>query len=438
MAHPSLRITPNLVRAQRAARVAAARATLSTAAGVASGGPVRVSAMAAPRETWPAAALLHAGVALAVAGAATVLALIVFVIPAPVFLLVFGIVTTVLMVLGVSAVASGRVLAGRGWLAWAGLGWGLVVASAAYLLQITGLVPHLWLVWTLGVLVLGVTGAGAVQTALAGVLATVWVVLAALVGESLLPGAVILAVLFGFPVLARPSRLVGAAGALLTITLAVTAALRWHGAAPAVPLAVLTALAAAGVLRVAATRLPVEAATGAPPTGCPGYGIAWVTGAVGLVAVTLLPLAPVLDRLRHDVAGAPTATRMLLVPAGVLLIVAVLPGRRRPGALLPTALWVAGCVTATTALLAPAPVAEALRVLTALVVVGLGVRATRRPGRAVQLRGLALVALGAGLLVLGSPPVVVAAAVAAVGGYAVLLARRVAGGTGPPPVQVFR
>lgn len=453
MTQPSPPMTQGAARMNRAARLVAARAALSTAAGVASGAPVRASAIAAPEETWSAAAFLHAGVALAVAGVATILALVVFVIPAPVFLAVFGVVTAVLVVTGVRAIAAGRGLTGRGLLAWAGLGWGLVVASAAYLLQITGLVPHLWLVWTLGVLVLGVVGAGAVETALAGLLAAMWVVLASLVGESLLPALVVLAVLFAFPVLARPSRLVGAASAVLTLTLAVAAALRWHGPAPAVPLAVLTALATAGLLRLLAARLPLEAASGAPPRGCPSYGISAVTGAVALAAVTLLPLQRVLDALRADVAGVPdSAARALLVPAGVLMVAVVLPGsrlagrrtggrlpgRRRADSTIPLALWVAGTVTATAGLLVPARVADVLRVLTALAVVGYGAWVTRRVGRPHLVRGLALVALGAALLVVGAPPIVIAAAVLVVGVYAVYLAQRVAAGTGPPPVQVYQ
>src|SRR5262249_19404732 len=153
---------------------------------------------------------------------------------------------------GVRAVATGRLLAGRGWLAWAGLSWGLVVTSGAYVFRLSGLVPHLWLAWTLGVLVLGVIGAGAVQTAVAGILASVWVLLAVLVGESLVPGVAILIVLASFPILARSSHLVDASAAVLALSLAVAAAARWHGAAPAIPLVVLTALATAGVLRVIA------------------------------------------------------------------------------------------------------------------------------------------------------------------------------------------
>jgi hypothetical protein len=447
-------MTQSVARMNRAARLVAARAALSTAAGVASGGPVRASAIAAPKETWSAAAFLHAGVALAVVGAATILALVVFVVPAPVFLAVFGVVTALLVLTGVRALAAGRGLVGRGLLAWAGLGWGLVVASAAYLLQLTGLVPHLWLVWTLGVLVLGVVAAGAVETALAGLLASVWVALASLVGESLLPAVVVLAVLFAFPMLARPSRLVGASSAVLTLTLAVAVALRWHGPAPAVPLAVLTALATAGLLRLLAARLPLEASTSLPPAGCPSYGISVVTGAVALVAVTLLPLQAVLDALRADVAGVPeSAARALLLPAGVLMVAVVLPGRRLPGrrmggrrlpgrrragSTIPLTLWVAGAITATAALLVPDRLADALRVLTAVAVMGYGAWVTRRARQPHLVGGLALVALGAALLVVGAPPIVIAAAVLAVGGYAVYLAQRVAAGTGPPPVQVYQ
>jgi hypothetical protein len=358
----------------------------------------------------------------------------------------------VLVVTGVRAIAAGRGLVGRGLLGWAGLGWGLVVASAAYLLQITGLVPHLWLVWTLGVLVLGVVAAGAVETALAGLLASMWVVLASLVGESLLPAVVVLAVLFAFPMLARPSRLVGAASAVLTLTLAVAVALRWHGQAPALPFAVLTALATAGLLRLLATRLPLEAATGLPPRGCPSYGIAVVTGAVALAAVTLLPLEAVLEALRADVAAVPaSAARGLLVPAGVLMLAVVLPGRRLPGrrgrrlpgrrragSTIPLALWVAGTVTATAALLVPDQVADLLRALAAVAVVGYGAWVSLRVRQPHLVRGLALVALGAALLVAGAPPIEIAAAVLVVGGFAVYLAQRVAAGTGPPPVQVYQ
>src|SRR5262245_10901195 len=60
--------------------------------------PARDSAQETPRTSWAAAAALHAGVALCVAGAAAVLALTVFVVPAPVFLAVFTVITTVLVV----------------------------------------------------------------------------------------------------------------------------------------------------------------------------------------------------------------------------------------------------------------------------------------------------------------------------------------------------
>src|SRR5262249_43826204 len=107
--------------------------------------PARDSAQATPRTSWAAAAASHAGVALCVAGAPAVRALTVFVVPAPVFLAVFTVITAVLVIRGVRAVATGRLLAGRGWLAWAGLSWGLVVTSGAYVFRLSGLVPHLWL-----------------------------------------------------------------------------------------------------------------------------------------------------------------------------------------------------------------------------------------------------------------------------------------------------
>src|SRR5262249_38660425 len=155
----------------------------------------------------------------------------------------------------------------------------------------------------------------------------VWVLLAVLVGESLVPGVAILIVLASFPILARSSHLVDASAAVLALSLAVAAATRWHGAAPSIPLVVLTALATAGVLRVIAGG-QWRASLSPPP---PRTGLVWVSTAVGLAAVAVLPLAPVLDRLRDDVAAAPQPTaRTVLVPAGVLLVVAAPPVRRRP------------------------------------------------------------------------------------------------------------
>jgi hypothetical protein len=411
-------------RAERAIVAGAARRVLGVVSGLARGGPVRETAEEGTPEAIRIAAAVHLGVALAVAGAATAVALLFFALPPMLFVTVFAAVTVALIVVGVRALRRLWLVAGRGWLFWAGIGWGLVVASGAYLTQLTGFVPHLLLAWTLGVLVLGILAAGAVQTAFAGVLAALWVGSAALVGESLLPGLVILAVLLAFPLLARPSRLVGGAAAVLSLTLAVAATLRLLPHTPALPLAVITVVATCGVLRVVAARLPLDALTGAPPRGCPRYGIGWVTNVLGVAALVCLSLPPVLDALRMQVFRAGGNARAgLLLPLGVLLVAAAIPGRQRAGTRLAIGAWVLGCAALVAALALPEPAPVMVTAAVAVATAGYALWRTW-PGRTAGARDRAWLVLAAVLLVLGRPWFVAAAVLVAFGGYVVLLATR--------------
>jgi hypothetical protein len=417
-------------RTQRALAAVAGRWTLGFLSGMARGGPVRETADEGAPEAMRIAAVVHLGVALAIAGAATVVALLFFVLPPSVYVAIFAVITTVLVALGVRALRRLRVVTGRGYLFWAGIAWGLLVASGAYLTQLTGFVPHLWLAWALGVLVLGVLGAGAVQTAFGGLLAVLWVGAAALVGESLLPGLAILLVLLAFPLFARPSRLVGAAAAVLALALAVAFALRVFPQAPAGPLAVVTAVATCGLLRVFAARLPLDALTSRPPRGCPSYGIRAVVNTLGLVAIVALPLPPVLQALRAQVAEAGSgASAGMLLPVGVLVVVVALPGRLRSGSWPAIALWVAGALLLPAALILPAPAPTVAVAAMAALLAASGLwwswrvrSSAERPGRTwVALGWLGLAVF---LLAIGRPWFVIAPLLVAFGGYVVLLARR--------------
>jgi hypothetical protein len=417
-------------RVERALWAGAGRRILGFASGLARGGPVRDTADEGAPEAIRIAAVVHLGVVLVVGGAATAVALLFFVLPPAVYVGVFAAVTAALVALGIQALRRLRVITGRGFLFWAGIAWGLLVASGAYLTQLTGFVPHLWLAWTLGMLVLGVLGAGAVQTAVSGVLAALWVGAAALVGESFLPGLVILLVLLAFPLLARPSRLVGAAAAILTLALAVAFALRLLPQVPPAPLAVVAAVAAGGLLRVLAARLPLDALTSTPPPGCPSYGIRAVVNTVAVVALVVLPLPPVLDALRADLAEAGSGARAgVWLPVGVLVVALAVPGRLRPGSWPALALWAGGAVALGAALTLPAPV-PAVTVLAVAVLLAVfgwvwtwrGRVPTGRPGRtwvALGLLGLAVL-----LLSLGRPWFVGAALLVAFGGYVIVLATR--------------
>src|SRR5207302_1401174 len=79
-------------------------------------------------------------------------------------------------------------------------------------------------------------------------------------------------------------------------------ALRLLPHTPAVPLACVAAVAACGLLRLVAARLPLDVLTGAPPRACPGYGIGSVVNVLGVVALLTLPLPPVLGALPAQVA----------------------------------------------------------------------------------------------------------------------------------------
>jgi hypothetical protein len=417
-------------RTQRVLAAIAGRWTLGFLSGMARGGPVRETADQGAPEAMRIAAVVHLGVALVIGGAATAVALLFFVLPPAVYVALFAVITTVLVALGIRALRRLRVVTGRGYLFWAGIAWGLLVASGAYLTQLTAFVPHLWLAWTLGVLVLSVLGAGAVQTAFGGLLAALWVGAAALVGESLLPGLAILLVLLVFPMIARPSRLVGAAAAVLALALAVGYALRLLPQAPAGPLAVVTVVATCGLLRVFAARLPLDALTSVPPHGCPSYGIRAVVNTLGVVAIVALPVPSVLQALRGQVAEAGSGARAgMLLPLGVLVVAVALPGRLRRGSWPAIALWVAGAVLLTAALILPAPAPTVAVAAMAVLLAGLGlwwswrVRASAgRPDRTWV--GLGWLALAVVLLALGRPWFVVAALLAAFGGYLVLVARR--------------
>jgi hypothetical protein len=292
------------------------------------------------------------------------------------------------------------------------------------LTHLTGFVPHLWLAWTLGMLVLGVLGAGAVQTAVAGILAALWVGAAALVGESLLPGLVILFVLLAFPMIARPSRLVGAALAVLALAIAVGYALRLQPETPAGPLAAVTVVAVCGVLRALAARLPLDALTGQPPRGCPSYGIRAIVNAIGVAALVVLPLPPVLNALRDAVDNH---TAGLLLPVGFLAVALGLVGRVRPGSWPSLLLWLAGSAALVAALLLPAPGPSI--VVAALAVTLAAVALTRARRMRVT---LALLVLATVLLAVERPWYVGAALLVALGGYVILLAYRMRG-TGENP-----
>jgi hypothetical protein len=272
----------------------------------------------------------------------------------------------------------------------------------------------------LGMLVLGVFAAGAVQTAVAGVLAALWVGAAALVGESLLPGLMILLVLLAFPTLARPSRLVGAALAVLALALGVAYALRLQPETPAGPLAVVTVVAVCGVLRVLAARLPLDALTGEPPRGCPSYGIRAIVNAIGIAALVVLPLPPVLDALRGDVAGGDRIG--LLLPVGFLIVVIGVAGRLRPGSWPSVLLWLAGSIALVAALLLPAPGPAIVVVALAVTLVVFGIAPARRTRVT-----LALLVLASVLLAIERPWYVAAALLVALGGYLIVLAYRMRG-----------
>lgn len=415
--------TSPLSRSERALRATFTRAALTAASGVVRGGPVRASAVPGTPAELRAAALLHLGVVVAIAGAASAIALVFFVVPPGLFVAVFGALTAVLVVLGVRALRAGRVVAGRGWLFWAGIGWGLLVFSAAFLTGLTGFVPHLLLVWAVGVLVLGLLAAGAVQTAVAGILTCLWVGAAALVGESLLPGVVVLAVLLAFPLLARPSRLVGAVVAVLTLALGLAFALRHLDGAPAGPLAVVTTVAGCGVLRVLVARLSLDVTTGAPPHGCPGRGISVVTTVLGVIALVTVPLPPVLETLRGQVADSAHPAAILL-PVGILLVAAALPGRRRPGSTVPIAVFAAGSVALAGALLLPRPAPLIITVAVALAAMGYGAWRLLAGAREARWRGLGWLAAGVLVVGMGRPGLVVAALLLIVGGYVALLGWR--------------
>jgi hypothetical protein len=417
-------------RTQRALAAGVGRWALGFISGLARGGPVRETADQGAPEAMRIAAVVHLGVALVVGGAATAVALLFFVLPPAVYVTIFAVITAVLVALGVQALRRLRVVTGRGYLFWAGTAWGLLVASGAYLTQLTGFVPHLWLGWTLGVLVLGVLGAGAVQTAFSGVLAALWVGAAALVGESLLPGIAVLIVLLAFPMLARPSRLVGAAAAVLAMALAVGCALRLLPQAPAGPLAVATVVAACGLLRIFAARLPLDALTLIPPRGCPSYGIRAVVNTLGLVALVVLPLPSVLQALRTQMADVgPGARAGVLLPVGVLVVAVALPGRLRRGSWPAIVVWATGSILLTAALILPAPAPALAMAAMAVLLAGLGLlwswrgrAAAERPDRTwVALGWLGVAVL---LLALGRPWFVVAALLVAFGGYVIVLARR--------------
>jgi hypothetical protein len=404
-------------RAARALWAGVGRRTLAFVSGLARGGPVRDTADEGAPDAFRIAAIVHLGVVLVVAGAAVAIALFFFVLPPAVYVAVFAVITAALVGAGLHALGRLRVVTGRGYLFWAGIAWGLLVASGAYLTQLTGYVPHLWLGWTLGMLVLGVLGAGAVQTAVSGVLAALWVGAVALVGESLLPGFVVLLMLLAFPLLARPSRLVGAAAAALALALGVTYALRLFPQAPAGPLALVTAVATCGVLRVFAARLPLDALTSAPPRGCPSYGIRAVVNTIGLVALVVVPLPPVLDRLR-----TPDPEVGVWLPVGVLVVAVALPGRLRPGSWPAIVVWVAGSIALAAALTLPEPAPVATMAAMAALLAGLGWWWSWRAVR--PWAGLGWLGLAVLLLVLGLPWFVGTALLVAFGGYLILLARR--------------
>lgn len=419
--------TSPLSRAQRALVAGVAGRALSVVSGLARGGPVRDTADEGTPEEMRVAALVHFGAAMAVAGVATALALVFFVLPPALYVAIFAIVTAFLTAFGVRELRRLRLVAGRGWLFWAGIGWGLFVASGAYLTDITAFVPHLWLAWTLGVLLLGYVGAGAVQTAFGGVLAALWVGTAALVGESLLPGFVILAALFAFPLFARPSRLVGAAAAILALALAVAWVLRLLPQTPALALAAVTLVCTGGLLRMVAARSPVDRLTGSPQPGWPGHGIRWITTAVGVTALVVLPLPRILAALREQVLGSGAQGRTgLLLPLGIVLLALALPGRLRGQAWTAVVGWVGGAVALVAALTLPAP---APTIATALVIGGffwygwsLTWRRTRT-GRAWDVPvGIGWLALAAVLAALGRPWYVGAAVLFGLGAYVIVLA----------------
>jgi hypothetical protein len=225
--------------------------------------------------------------------------------------------------------------------------------------------------------------------------------------------------------LARPSRLVGAAAAVLAVALAVAQALRLFPQAPAGPLAVVTAVATCGLLRAYTTRLPLDALTSAPPRGCPSYGIRAVVDTVGLIALVVVPLPPVLDALRARFTDddGPGVRAGVWLPVGVLVIAVALPGRLRPGSWPALVLWVAGSIALAAALTLPAPApAVAIAAMAALLAAFGGWwswDARRRTWVGLGWLGLAVL-----LLLVGPPWFVGAALLVMSGGYLIVLARR--------------
>ncbi|HZE41250.1 MAG TPA: hypothetical protein VE172_20815, partial [Stackebrandtia sp.] len=341
-----------LVRAYRGISARTIGAGLSLVSGAARGGPVRRGAGEARPDQRRRVVLVHSGVTAVVIGVASALSVVFFAIPPAWFAGVFSAVTIALMLAAAVNLRAARVLAARGLGFWAGIGWGLTVSSWAYLLGLTGFVPHLLLAWTLGTVALAIVTANAVQLALAGVLASAWIAAAALFGESLLPGAVIVAVLLAFPLYARPSRLVGGALTLVAATLA-TATMVAHGSAGLVG-GLVAAAATIGVLRAVAARLPYDPLTGTVPSGCPGRGIAAVSNLVGVGAVAVSALPPVLDALRADFASAGRPA-VVWVPVGLLVAATAAPGIRRRDWLRPSIAWTVGVAALMLALYLPDP-----------------------------------------------------------------------------------
>jgi hypothetical protein len=422
-----------------------ARGLLSVLSAAARGGPVRPTARNPGSDrsgALQATVTLHLGISLVLAGVASQVAANLFVIDARVFLVAASALTLLLIWQGTRAMRAGRVIAGRGWLFWGGIAWGLVVGSGAYVTHLTGYIPHLWLLWTVGVLVLGLLGASAVQTAFAGLLGIVWVLLAAYVGESLLPGVVQLIALGSFPVLARPSRLVGGLSAALFLALAVATALRYLPQVPALPLTVVTLLAAAAAAESFAGRLPVLRAGGIPPPGCPSYGIRTVTTRLAQVALIGLPLPIVWRQLSDSLATAGPRPWALFVPPGIAVVVVSLPGVRRAGSTRRAAGLAAAALATGGALLAGPAATAAAAVAVACGQMAWSMRTSMAARRArYKISGLVGLLTGLVQLVLLLPPLGSSIAAVVAGGWvtAVAMSLRVdreppkaSGATRPP------
>jgi hypothetical protein len=185
-----------------------------------------------------------------------------------------------------------------------------------------------------------------------------------------------------------------------------------------------------------AARLPVDKLTGSPPPGWPGYGIRWVTTAIGVAVLAVVPLPPVLGALREQVQASGDEGRTgLLFPLGIVLLATALLGRLNGRAWAAVAGWVGGSIALVAALILPEPVPA---IATALVIAGIvwhGWSLTWRPNRSGRrwdvAAGIGWLALAAVLAAVGRPWYVGAVVLVGLGAYIIVLAARLRGPSSP-------